>query len=322
MNFEEVLTFVTQKIADIRYPKQPAHLYEPIAYLLTMKGKKIRPALTLLACNLFKEDVNEALPVALAWEIFHNFTLMHDDLMDKAEIRRGQASVHRKWDENTAILSGDAMMILSYKTLAKSPGRYLEILLDLFSTTALEICEGQECDIQFESRFDVREEEYLDMIRLKTAVMLGACLKSGAIIGDADPNDQNLLYDFGIHLGIAFQIQDDLLDVYGNASEFGKQIGGDILCNKKTYLLISAWNAANEKDKDELLYWMDVHNQPEEKIAAVTECYNRLRVKDKARNRMDDYYWKAIRSLEEVNVPAEKKRILNNLAKELMNRKS
>ena len=322
MNFEETLTFVKQQIADIRYPKQPARLYEPIAYLLAMKGKKIRPALALLACNLFKKDVNEALPAALAWEIFHNFTLMHDDLMDKAEIRRGQASVHKKWDENTAILSGDAMLILSYKTLAKSPGQYLKILLDLFSTTALEICEGQEYDIQFESRLDVREEEYLDMIRLKTAVMLGACLKSGAIVGDADSNDQNLLYDFGVHLGIAFQIQDDLLDVYGNAAEFGKQIGGDILCNKKTYLLISALNAADEKDKNELLYWMNIHNQPEKKIAAVTECYNRLKVKDKARNRMEDYFWKAIRSLEEVNAPAAKKQILNDLAKELMNRKS
>ena len=195
-------------------------------------------------------------------------------------------------------------------------------MLDLFSTTAIEICEGQEYDMQFESRLDVSEEEYLNMIRLKTAVLLGACLKSGAIAGDANLKDQNLLYDFGIHLGIAFQIQDDLLDVYGDAAQFGKQIGGDILCNKKTYLLISAWNAASEADKNELLYWMNVHDQPEEKIRAVTEWYNRLRVKDKARNQMEDYYRKAIRALDEVGVDADKKLVLNNLAGELMNRKS
>jgi len=321
-NFEEALVLVTQKMAEIRHPKQPARLYEPIAYLLAMKGKKIRPALTLLACDLFNGNVRDAVPVALAWEIFHNFTLMHDDLMDKSEIRRGQPSVHKKWDENTAILSGDAMLILSYKYLAKSPEKYLKILLDLFSTTATEICEGQECDIQYETRLDVREEEYLNMIRLKTAVLLGACMKSGAIVGEADSKDQDLLYDFGINLGIAFQIQDDLLDVYGKASEFGKQIGGDILCNKKTYLFVSALNEANEKDKKDLLYWMNIHDRPATKIQAVTECYNRLRIKEKARNQMEDYYRKAIHALDEVNVPSDKKTVLNDLAKELINRKS
>jgi len=322
MNFEEALVLVTQKMEEIRYPKQPARLYEPITYLLAMKGKKIRPALTLLACDLFKENVRDAIPAALAWEIFHNFTLMHDDLMDKAEIRRGQPTVHKKWNENTAILSGDAMLILSYKHLAKSPEEYLKILLDLFSTTAADICEGQEYDIQYETRLDVREEEYLNMIRLKTAVLLGACLKSGAIVGGADSKDQDLLYDFGINLGIAFQIQDDLLDVYGEVSEFGKQIGGDILCNKKTYLLVSALNGANENDKKELLYWMNIHDQPATKIQAVTKCYNRLRVKEKAQNQMEDYYRKAIHALDEVGVASDKKLALNDLAKELMNRKS
>ncbi|MDR0543245.1 MAG: polyprenyl synthetase family protein [Dysgonamonadaceae bacterium] len=322
MNFEEALALITKKIADIRYPKQPTRLYEPIAYLLAMKGKKIRPALTVLACNLFKEDVHEAIPVAMAWEIFHNFTLMHDDVMDKAEIRRGQPSVHRKWSENTAILSGDAMLILSYKYLAKSSTQYLKKLLDLFSTTAAEICEGQECDMQFEERPDVREEEYLNMIRLKTAVLLGACLKSGAIVGDADAKDQDLLYDFGINLGIAFQIQDDILDVYGDVSEVGKQIGGDIVCNKKTYLYISAWNAAEDKDKKELLRWMDIYDLPEKKIRGVTACYDRLRVKEKAQNLMEEYYWRAVRALDEASVPADKKLVLKNLAKELMNRKS
>ncbi|MDR1526196.1 MAG: polyprenyl synthetase family protein [Dysgonamonadaceae bacterium] len=322
MNFEEALSLVTGKIADIRYPKQPARLYEPVAYLLAMKGKKIRPALTLLTCHLFKEDVHEAIPVALAWEIFHNFTLMHDDLMDNADIRRGQPSVHKKWNDNTAILSGDAMLILAYKQLARSSGAYLKKLLDLFSTTAAEICEGQECDMQFEERWDVREEEYMDMIRLKTSVLLGACMKSGAIVGDADSKDQDLLYDFGIHLGIAFQIQDDVLDVYGDASAFGKTIGGDIVCNKKTYLLIKALNEAEDKEKRELLRWMKVSDLPEKKIQAVTAIYDRLLVKDKARGQMEEYYWKAIRSLEEVNVSDDKKLVLQALAKELIHRQS
>jgi geranylgeranyl diphosphate synthase type II len=322
MNFEEALALVTQKMADIRYPRQPKRLYEPIAYLLAMKGKKIRPALTLLACNLFKDDVNEAVPAALAWEIFHNFTLMHDDLMDKAERRRGQPCVHKRWNDNTAILSGDAMLILSYKQLAKSAAPYLKRLLDLFSTTAAEICEGQESDMQFEERSDVREEEYLNMIRLKTAVLLGACLRSGAIVGGADAKDQDALYDFGINLGSAFQIQDDILDVYGNASETGKQTGGDIVCNKKTYLLVRAWNEAEDKDKQELLRWMDVHDQPEKKIQAVTACYNRLRMKEKAQSAVEEYYWRAVRALDDVSVPADKKHILSELSKALIRRKS
>jgi geranylgeranyl diphosphate synthase type II len=322
MNFEEALALVTQKVADMKYPRQPKRLYDPITYLLAMKGKKIRPALTLLGCNLFRTDVAEALPVALAWETFHNFTLMHDDVMDKAELRRGQPCVHKKWNENTAILSGDAMLILSYKQLAKSPALYLKKLLDLFSTTAAEICEGQECDMQFEERTDVREEEYLNMIRLKTAVLLGACLKSGAIVGNADSKDQDALYDFGVSLGTAFQIQDDVLDVYGTPSETGKQIGGDILCNKKTYLLIRAWNLADDKDKKELARWMAVSDQPEKKIHSITACYNRLQVRENAQSLMEEYYWKAIRTLDNVGVSAEKKLVLSNLAKELMNRKS
>lgn len=316
------MALVAQKIADIRYPEQPARLYEPVAYLLAMKGKRIRPALTLLACNLFREEVHEAVPVAVAWEIFHNFTLMHDDLMDKAEIRRGQPTVYRKWDENTAILSGDAMLILAYKQLAQSTDRHLQELLDLFSTTAAEVCEGQEYDMQFETRWDVEEAEYLHMIRLKTAVLLGACLKSGAIVGDAGADERRLLYDFGVNLGIAFQIQDDLLDVYGDVSEFGKRIGGDIVCNKKTYLLISAWNEADGKERKELLSWMKVNDRPEEKIGAVTEIYDRLSVKNKARAQMESYYRKAIGALDDLCAPAERTLVLRDLAKELIHRKS
>jgi geranylgeranyl diphosphate synthase type II len=322
MNFEEALDLISRKIKAIQYPSQPGQLYDPIAYLLAMKGKKIRPALTLLSCNLFKEDVNEALPAALAWEIFHNFTLMHDDLMDKAEMRRGELSVHRKWSENTAILSGDAMLILSYKYMAQSADRYLGPLLELFSTTATEICEGQEWDMQFEQRQDVGKDEYLNMVRLKTAVMLGACMKSGAIAGDASLRDQDLLYVFGVNLGIAFQIQDDLLDVYGNASEFGKQIGGDIVCNKKTFLFVCAWNEANEKEKEELRRWLSIHDRPQEKIQAVTAIYNQLSMHEKARRQMDDYYREAIRALDNTSAPAEKKLVLREVATQIMHRKS
>ncbi|KAA6301272.1 MAG: 6E-farnesyl diphosphate synthase [Candidatus Ordinivivax streblomastigis] len=322
ITFEEALSLIAQKTGDIRFPKQPARLYAPIAYLLALKGKKLRPALTLLACSLYKDDVRISINMALAWEIFHNFTLMHDDVMDKADLRRGEPAVHKKWNENTAILSGDAMLIMAYKYLAKYPISCLKELLDLFSTTATEICEGQEYDMQFENRLDIREEEYLNMIRLKTAVLLGACLKSGAVLGGAEAKDQDLLYDFGINLGIAFQIQDDILDVYGDAAVFGKKIGGDILCNKKTYLLVSALNSNNEEARAELLSWLQVNDQPEQKIEAVTKLYNRQLLREKARNQMDSYYKSAIRSLNEVDATSEKKTVLMEIAKELMNREA
>jgi geranylgeranyl diphosphate synthase type II len=275
----------------------------------------------LLSCNLYKDDVNEAIPMALAWEIFHNFTLMHDDVMDKADKRRGELTVHKKWNENTAILSGDAMLILAYTYLAKSTSGYLKELLDLFSETASGICKGQEYDMQFENRLNVTEEEYLEMIRLKTAILLGACLKSGAILGAAGEKDRNLLYDFGINLGLAFQIQDDLLDVFGDPSVFGKKLGGDILCNKKTYLLINALNISGE-EKNELLFWLNVEGEEEKKIEAVTQIYTRLSVKAKARDKMEYYYKKAIQAIQEVDVAEEKKMVLINLARELMNRES
>jgi geranylgeranyl diphosphate synthase type II len=318
--FQEILKIIDREIRKIDYPKQPASLYEPVAYLLALKGKKIRPAFTLLVCNLYKEDVEEAFPMALAWEIFHNFTLMHDDVMDKAEVRRGEATVHKKWNENKAILSGDAMLILAYRYVAKSSSENLKELLDLFSETASGICKGQEYDIQFETRLDVTEEEYLEMIRLKTAILLGACLKSGAIIGKAGEKDRDLLYDFGINLGLAFQIQDDLLDVFGDSTVFGKKIGGDILCNKKTYLLISALNISSEKEKEELLFWLNSKNKKEEKIEAITNLYTQLQVKEKACSKMEYYYRKAIQAFQSLEIAENKKQILMNLAGELMNR--
>lgn len=322
ITFAEALSLVENKVRDIPYPEQPAHLYQPIAYLLALKGKKIRPVLTLLAYSLYKEDPKESINAALAWEIFHNFTLMHDDIMDHADVRRGQPTVHKKWDENTAILSGDTMLILAYKYMSSYSGDIMSCLLNLFSTTAIEICEGQEYDMQFENRLDVSEEEYLNMIRLKTAVMIGACLKTGAILGEASPTDQQWLYEFGIHLGMAFQIQDDLLDVYGDPLLFGKNTGGDILCNKKTYLLVSALEVATDSDREELTGWLKVANHPEEKVRSVIAIYDRLKIREKAIDARSRLYRQAIESLRKVNVPDSKKEILSILAEQLMDRKT
>jgi geranylgeranyl diphosphate synthase type II len=321
MTFPDALTMINKEIQSIEYPESPSGLYNPIAYLLALKGKKIRPALTLLACNLYCDEVKEALPVALAWEIFHNFTLMHDDLMDKADLRRGQATVHKKWNDNTAILSGDAMLILSYMYLAKSTFPNLKILLDLFSDTAAKICEGQQFDMEYEKRMFISEEEYIEMIRLKTAVMLGACLKSGAMLGEASESDRQNLYDFGISLGIAFQIQDDWLDVYGNPELVGKKTGGDILCNKKTFLLVNALETAKNEDKETLLYWLDNNKQPDEKINAVRQIYDKLLVEEKTKAVLLSYYHQAKNALQKVSVNKERKKILEDIAGELIERK-
>ncbi|MDR2691916.1 MAG: polyprenyl synthetase family protein [Dysgonamonadaceae bacterium] len=320
LSLQDTLEIINREIQAIQYPETPAGLYEPIAYLLTSKGKKLRPAFTLLACNLYRDDVDAAICPALAWEIFHNFTLIHDDVMDKAELRRGQPAVHKKWNENTAILSGDAMLILSYIYMAKSLAGNLKPLLDLFSRTAIEICEGQQYDMEFERRQDVSEQEYIEMIRLKTAVMLGACFRSGAIIGGADETDGQNLYDFGIYLGIAFQIKDDLLDVYGNPDVFGKNTGGDILCNKKTYLLINALNSANTTDKKELLGWLACHDRLEEKIVAVRGLYDKLAVPEKAGETIRIFYEKALTALQAVAVDESKKTVLKNIAEKLIKR--
>jgi len=320
LSLQGSLDIINREIQAIRHPENPAGLYEPIAYLLALKGKKIRPALTLLACNLYRDEVEAAIRPALAWEILHNFTLMHDDVMDKADLRRGQPTVHKKWNENTAILSGDAMLILSYVFMTESCPENLKPLLDLFSQTAIEICAGQQYDMEFEQRSDVSEQEYVEMIRLKTAVMLGACLKSGAIIGGADEKDSQNLYDFGINLGIAFQIKDDLLDVYGNPDVFGKKTGGDILCNKKTYLLINALNRADEPDKEKLLKWLACEDKPQEKIVAVRNLYDKLDIPKEAEATIHFFYDKALTAFQRVSADENKKKILKDIAKDLIER--
>jgi len=318
--FKEIAQIISTEIDQIDWNKEPRGLYEPIGYVLSLGGKRIRPALTLMACDLFSEDVQVAVNTAIALEVFHNFTLLHDDIMDRADVRRGRPTVHKKWDDNTAILSGDVMQIASYQFIAKTPSQYLKPVLDLFSQTAAEICEGQQYDVDFENREVVKAEEYLEMIRLKTAVLLGCALKTGAWIGGAGEEDAQLLYDFGINIGLAFQLKDDLLDVYGDEKTFGKKIGGDILCNKKTYLLIHALELAKGDDVTELHNWLlnSDENLSEEKIKAVTSVFDRLGVKTICEDKMQFFYSKAIAKLDKVAVLDNKKQELRKLADKLM----
>lgn len=320
-SFEEILNTVNKEISKISYTQAPRSLFEPITYILSLGGKRVRPALALIACNMYRNDVTPAIPIALGIEVFHNFTLLHDDLMDRADVRRGKPTVHIKWNDNTAVLSGDAMLIEAYKEVAKVDSKHLSKVLDLFSQTATEICCGQQFDMEFEQRMDVTIDEYMEMIRLKTAVLLGCALKEGAIVADAPDEDADRLYDFGINIGLAFQLKDDLLDVYGDPATFGKRIGGDILCNKKTYLLINALTDASVKE--ELASWIEKEDYDEdEKIKAVTEIYNKLGLKQKSEKLITDYYNKAIANLDAVNLPSEHKTILYRLAEDLNYRNS
>ena len=318
--FNQINQIISTELEGINWNKAPHGLYDPIAYVLSLGGKRIRPALTLMACNLFTDDLKPAIPAALGLEIFHNFTLLHDDIMDKADVRRGQATVHKKWDDNTAILSGDVMQIAAFQYMAQSPVNQLQRTLALFSKTAAEICEGQQYDVEFEGRNQVEAEEYLEMIRLKTAVLLGCALQIGAWIGGAGDKNASLLYAIGINLGLAFQLKDDLLDVYGDAATFGKKIGGDILCNKKTYLLIHALQLAQDKDAAELKGWllrMDAEDG-DAKIEAVRAIFNRLGVKEICETKMESYFRMAIEQLEVLDVLEDKKQELRSLAEKLM----
>ena len=294
--------------------RDPQSLYEPVKYVLSIGGKRLRPVLMLLAYNLFKDDVERVKPQALGIEIYHNFTLLHDDLMDKADVRRGHPTVHKRWNDNTAILSGDAMTVLAYQQIEQCDEKHLSKVISLFNQTAIEICEGQQYDMDFESRLDVTEAEYMEMIRLKTSVLLAASLKIGAILADASEKDAALLYDFGICLGLAFQLKDDLLDVYGDPKVFGKKNGGDILCNKKTFLLIKALELANDSQRQELFRWIEMKEfSAEEKINAVTTLYNIVGVNGITQKLIEDYSAKASVLLDEVSVSEERKEALRKL---------
>lgn len=319
----ELLDMVRAHIAELQFTRTPKGLYDPVTYVLSLGGKRIRPVLMLMAYNLFREDVKSILQPATGIEVYHNYTLLHDDLMDRADKRRGKTTVHKVWNDNVAILSGDAMLVLAYQFMAQCPSEKLKEVLDLFSLTALEICEGQQMDMEFEQRNDVSEAEYIEMIRLKTSVLLAASLKIGAVLGGASKGDADYLYDFGVNLGLAFQLKDDLLDVYGDSARFGKNIGGDILCNKKTYLVIKAFEHADKEQASQLDDWFNRKTfDPQQKIEAVTRLYNQIGVRDLCEAKIVEYSRRASESLRLLDVPAENKRELEKQMEELMYRES
>ncbi len=318
---DEILGKVNDFLANLPYDRKPSSLYDPIKYVLSMGGKRIRPILMLLSYNLFKDDPEKILMNAIALETYHNYTLLHDDLMDQADLRRGHQTVHKKWDANTAILSGDSMLVLAYERMAQCDGKHLPEVLRLFTTTALEIGEGQQYDMEFEHRNDVREEEYIEMIRLKTSVLLACALKIGAVLADASPEDAENLYRFGEQIGLAFQLQDDYLDVYGDPDVFGKEIGGDIVSNKKTFMLINAFNHANSDQRKELEYWVDAKDfDRKEKVEAVTRLYNKIGIDKMALDKIAYYFEQSKKYLDAVHVDDARKTELGRYARNMMKR--
>lgn len=314
---------IEAEIKKQKFGKQPASLYEPIRYLMSLGGKRLRPMLTLLSYSLFKDDVKRIVPVAVAVEAFHNFTLMHDDIMDKAPIRRGKPTVHEKWNVNTAILSGDVMLVKVYDMLLEIESAQLKIVLKEFNRCASEVCEGQQWDMEFETTSKVSEVQYINMIRLKTAVLLGFSLELGAILADASASDRKALYEFGVNIGIGFQLKDDLLDAYADPKKFGKQVGGDIIANKKTFLLIQAISKAKAKQKKELEYWLSAKKfKKQEKVDAVKDIYNDLNIPQNAAKKISQFFEKGFRSLDNVSIGHEKAAALKQFAEALIERQS
>ena len=319
---EELLSKVNQFLADLPYDRRPSSLYAPIRYVLSMGGKRIRPVLMLLAYQLYKDDPESILMQAVALETYHNYTLLHDDLMDNADLRRGHETVHKKWNANQAILSGDSMLVLAYERMAQCPQEKLANVLAVFTETALEIGEGQQYDIDFEHRTDVSEEEYIEMIRLKTSVLLACALKIGGILADAPADDLENLYKFGEQMGLAFQLQDDYLDVYGDSKVFGKAIGGDITSNKKTYMLINAFNKANDAQRAELMRWVTAKEfDRQQKVTAVTNLYNEIGIDRLAQKKIAYYFDESKKYLNALQVPEERKAELRAYAEKMMVRK-
>jgi len=301
---------------------KPGSLYEPVRYIFNLGGKRMRPALMLSACDLFKGDVCQAIPPAIGVEVFHNFTLMHDDIMDEAPLRRGQETVHSRWNTNNAILSGDVMFVMGYQLMCQVRHEILPDVLSVFSKTATEVCEGQQLDMDFEERSDVTIDEYIEMIRLKTSVLLAGSLKIGGIIAGASPQDLEHIYRFGERIGIAFQLRDDLLDVYGDADKFGKQVGGDILANKKTYLLLKAYEGANAQQLARLNEMANGNSDPEAKVSETLDIYNQLQIREQTEAEMQRYFESAMEDLRAVNVPEERKSELIKFAEILLVRET
>ncbi|SFE67203.1 polyprenyl synthetase family protein [Thermophagus xiamenensis] len=320
LKIEEYRQIIDEQIQMLGGMKRPEGLYDPVRYILSLGGKRLRPVLCLASASLFGE-YSAALMPALGIEVFHNFTLLHDDIMDQSDVRRNHPTVHKKWDNNTAILSGDAMLIKAYELISKSPVGVLPQVLEVFNKTAIEVCEGQQFDMEFEKTSDVTEEGYLDMIRLKTAVLIGGSMKIGGILGGGSLRDCALLYKFGLDIGMAFQLQDDWLDVFGDQETFGKKIGSDILNNKKTFLLISALNRLEKASKKELLHWINRKEyEAHEKINAVTRLFQEAGVSEVLIQKRDDYFTRSLENLGKINGDHEMKQEIENFVHKLMAR--
>lgn len=320
-SIQEYQKQISDYFEDLQLVKEPKNLYNPIQYIVSLGGKRMRPVLTLMATEVFDTDSKKAIPAATAIEIFHNFSLVHDDIMDDAPLRRGHETVHEKWNVNTAILSGDAMLILAYQHFEEYEPAVFRDLAKLFSKTALEVCEGQQYDVDFETREDVTIPEYLKMIEYKTAVLVAAAMKMGAIVAETSTENADLIYDFGLNLGLAFQLQDDYLDAFGNPETFGKQVGGDIIENKKTYLYLKAIEFAKSEEKDQLLHLFSIQpNDNSDKIESVKEIFNTTGASDATKKAIEEYTFKAFETLEKMNITADKKALLKVFGENLMRR--
>ncbi len=306
---------------DKKWVKSPENLYLPVSYIIGLGGKRIRPILTLMAADIFSNDYSKALPAALAVEVFHNFTLVHDDIMDDAPLRRGNQTVHEKWNINTGILSGDAMLILAYQYFEQYNPVVFRELAKLFSKTALEVCEGQQLDIDFETRSNVTIAEYIEMIRLKTSVLVAAALKMGAIVAETSEENANLIYDYGLNLGLAFQLQDDFLDTFGDPEDFGKQVSGDIIENKKTYLYLKALELSDEKDQQKLAFFYKQKLEENSiKIVEVTRIFEKYDIPSIIQEEIKSYTEKALATLNKLKINEEAKEKLTSFAISLMDR--
>lgn len=296
---ENYSKLIEKEIATFSFPSSPANLYDPLRYFMTLGGKRMRPMLTLMSAKLFHKSEAESMNAALAVELFHNFSLIHDDIMDEAPLRRAKQTVHEKWNSNIAILSGDVLFVKAYELICKNPPHLIPALMQVFNRTAIEVCEGQQMDMDFETRNDVSSEEYIEMIRLKTSVLLGCALEMGAILGETSAENRKALYDFGVHLGIAFQIQDDLLDLYGNPEKVGKKVGGDVLANKKTLLSILAKSKASEKQLTQLSFLQNEQNDTE-KITQTRSIFESLQIQELCKEEMSKHYSFAMTALSRI----------------------
>jgi len=322
-SFQHYQELLTNEINNLKFEREPRELYEPIEYILTIGGKRLRPVVTLMTCDIFGGDLKKAMYPAIGMEMFHNFTLIHDDIMDRAPVRRGFATVHTKWDENRAILSGDAMLILANQFMLKADDDVLREVMELYNISGLLVCDGQQYDMNYESRNRTSIDEYIRMIELKTAVLISSCFRLGAVIAKTSSENKDIIEKFGHNLGISFQLEDDILDAFGDYSKFGKSIGGDILANKKTYLLLKAFELARGKDLEDLESWFEhkVHI-PEHKVQAVLDIYNKLNIRELSKKASRHYFDLSIEQLNKLQISDDAKNTLYELADYLINRDS